>query len=269
MNERLVVLVVSIATNRYVEFIAPLHASVRQHWHPSGVDVRFLVLTNQPEAIPAQPDVLVRPVVHKPWPAMTLERYRLLREQRDLLAAATWIVYLDADLRMVQDPGEAFLCRSFAVLHPGYAMASPGTDLPFERRPESTACVAAADAAPYVCGGVQGGAAEDFLAMCEELACATDADSAKGITARWHDESHHNRYRRDHPPERVLPPTFAFPDQASQVRAWGLGGLQPVILALSKDHAAYRHGGLGAMCQRFWQACLPLRRMVARWRGRA
>jgi histo-blood group ABO system transferase len=236
------ILFVSIATNRYWDFIGPLHASIRSHWSETGVPVRFLVLTNRRDARASDGSTTIRSVTHRPWPGMTLYRSHIFLANRDVIGRARWVVYLDADLRVVGDLGRHFLCRSFATLHPGYAVPRPGLALPFERRGASAACIRDPEPGTYVCGGVQGGEADWFLRMSETIAGRIDADAAAGITACWHDESHFNRFCQDDPPARLLTPAFAYPQQAVQAEAWGLLGMVPVILALDKDHNAYRYG---------------------------
>ncbi len=236
------ILFISIATNLYWDFIPPLHRSIRQYWSATDIAVRFLVLTNRSDIPSVDPSVLVRQIKHLPWPGMTLYRYRAFLANKELLKEAEWVVYVDADMLAVSDLGRHFLCTSFATLHPGYARAPQYTRRPFERRPESLACICEPEPDMYFCGGVQGGSAAEFIAMCEYLAAAIDADAAAGITACWHDESHFNAYRQKFPPMRVLSPAFAYPDRAEQIAAWDLRNLSPVILALSKDHALYRYG---------------------------
>jgi hypothetical protein len=78
--------------------------------------------------------------------------------------------------------------------------------------------------------------------MCREIATRIDEDDAVGITATWHDESHFNAYCQNHPPERILPPAFAYPEDLRQAQSWGLAKESPVIIALDKNHDAYRYG---------------------------
>jgi hypothetical protein len=47
--------------------------------------------------------------------------------------------------------------------------------------------------------------------MVETLARATEADIAKGIIARVHDESHINRYWLTNPPSTVLSFAYMYP----------------------------------------------------------
>ena len=61
---------------------------------------------------------------------------------------------------------------------------------------------------------------------------AIDEDAEHGITARWHDESHWNRYLIDNPPDVVLPGDWMCSDENQQPNQR--------LIALTKDHEAMR-----------------------------
>ena len=93
----------------------------------------------------------------------------------------------------------------------------------------------------YYAGGFNGGTPAAFLTLAETLATAIARDRAAGITARWHDESHLNRYLVDHPPTVSLSPSYCYPEE------WHESGppagdepLVPRIVALRKQHAVVR-----------------------------
>ncbi len=240
MSEPQHILFISIATNRYWDFIADLHDSVRKFWTATEVEPRFLVFTNRRDARPAAYDTQILPIAHRPWPAMSIYRYHTFLSQQQVLARSRWITYLDADMRVVADLGRHFLCRSFTTLHPAYAHCTEPARLPFERRPESTAYVPMDHSGPYFHGGVQGGESADFLAMCEALLPRIEEDRRRRISAVWWDESHLNYYRYHYPAERIIGPEFAYPDESPKARLWGLQQLRPVVLGLTRNHADYR-----------------------------
>ena len=97
--------------------------------------------------------------------------------------------------------------------HPGNFNKRP-YNYPYERNPKSLAYIPYTCLAGkiYACGGVNGGKADAYLEMITELAQRVDRDEAKGIIARWHDESHINRYLADHPDYRLLTPAYIYPE---------------------------------------------------------
>ena len=181
----------------------------------------------------------VVPTVHKGFPEMTLKRYHIFVAATRVLAAYQYLFYVDADMLFVDKVVESDILSSgiTATLHPGY-LGSKGTP---ELRAESTAyCPAIRE---YYCGGFQGGSCNAFLDMAETLRENITADEEAKITAVWHDESHINKYLYDHPPTRVLSPSFCFPESEYQKRdtyysqiwdAVGQKEIKPKLLALDK-----------------------------------
>ena len=107
--------------------------------------------------------------------------------------------------------------------------------MPFERDPKSLACISDPAHRVYYCGGFNGGETQAFLEMSARLRDAIDTDLTNGVIAVWHDESHLNRYLCGRTP-RSLTPAYARPETGYP----HLRHLQPVIVALDKDHAYFR-----------------------------
>ena len=85
----------------------------------------------------------------------------------------------------------------------------------------------------YYAGGFNGGRAKRYLQMAKELARRIDCDTAKGITAVWHDESHWNRYLAEHEPTVVLTPAYCYQEELQMP-------FQRKLVALKKNHADWR-----------------------------
>ena len=75
--------------------------------------------------------------------------------------------------------------------------------------------------------------AKEFLKMCSNLSKNINKDLENGIVAKWHDESHMNRWRIDNPPSKILDCGYCY--QESLFRPH-----KPKILALDKNHAQLR-----------------------------
>ena len=233
-----------IATSRYVQFLEDLVGSARRFFF-AGHEVTPFVFTDAASV----PRGAVRlPVVHQPWPAMTLKRFHLFCEHAELFEDLDYLFYVDADMRFVAPCDEAALPgrgdRLVAVAHPAFYRRPRWwrrgprwrpARLPFERNPASLACVADLSQGPYFAGGFNGGFADSFLTMARSLRDAVDHDLERGVVAVWHDESHLNRYLCVQPP-KVLPPSYCYPEQG-----WRhLRHLSPILVALAKDHAYFR-----------------------------
>jgi len=169
------------------------------------------------------------------YPNETLYRYHTFLGQKILLEKYDQVFYADVDMRFVAPVGEeVFADGVVGTLHPGYINES-GTP---ERRVESCAYINPAKNNKYFCGGFNGGNAKAFLKMSEELASNISFDLNRYIVAVWHDESHLNRYLLDHPPAKILDPSYCYPEGANlhYLDKWKAAGINPTpkILALTK-----------------------------------
>lgn len=89
--------------------------------------------------------------------------------------------------------------------HPAY--------FPYERRKESKAYIEPGKPPyHYYMGGVNGGRTKEYLELSETLARNIRDDYERGIIAKFHDESHINRYFRDHKC-KVLTPEYCMPEE--------------------------------------------------------
>jgi len=124
----------------------------------------------------------------KGFPDETLYRYHTLLKQANTLRQFQHIFHLDADMEFVAPVGVIGSYGITATLHPGHL----GQTGPVEDRPSSWAYGCGNLA--YYCGGFQGGETGTYLAAAARIAKGVDQDYRNGITAKWHDESHWNRY---------------------------------------------------------------------------
>jgi hypothetical protein len=168
------------------------------------------------------------------FPHETLYRYHTFLDQAWLLNTYDQLFYIDVDMRFVAPVGEEIFSSGItATLHPGYVGTRGTTEIRHESRAYCTHNSA------YYCGGFNGGDAKAFLSMAKEISSNVDDDRTRGVMAVWHDESHLNRYLADNPPEKVLDPSYCYPENANDYyknkwRAAGLGEVQPKLLALTK-----------------------------------
>src|SRR6187401_3446572 len=131
-----------IATAGYTPFARQLIASARKHFAP-GHQRHFLILTDQPgdfSDVVESGDVTCRGLEHRPWPAMTLHRYRFMIEHAPFLGRFGHLFYCDADCLFQGDVGFPELGELTAVIHAGYS-ERPRRVLPYENRPSSSAFI--------------------------------------------------------------------------------------------------------------------------------
>ena len=194
-----------IATNKYSVFLQPLISSSDTHFL-SNHDVTYFVFTNHDMEISSNRNVVQFYVEHRPWPWMTLGRYKIFSQQKKILSQMDYLYYCDVDMLMVGEVGDEILSDRVATQHPGFygSRGSPETE------PTSSACVYAHEPMQYFAGGFNGGTSSEYLKMSQTIMNNIDSDLDKGYIAVWHDESHMNRYFIDHPPTKILCPSYCY-----------------------------------------------------------
>ena len=236
-----------IATGRYVSYAKGFLESAREHLGDLAQS-EFLVFTDNADEIRAfcglNPNIKVNAIEIPAyrWPEATLLRYQIFTdhwsEVRGQLA-----IYVDADTRFVTaiNPTDFFAALGTndlgLVRHPGYFRRSPILRLlfrtrfgPWERHRDSTARVPISKRKDYVCGGVWFGRTSAVEQMCLSLAEAVREDLKHGVIARFHDESHLNRYKIDNH-IKPLDPRWAY---AAGYR--NLKGISPIIEVIHKPN---------------------------------
>lgn len=253
--------VVTVATNRYIDYWYEMALSADRHLFP-GHPVVLHVFTDRAADVRAMSgdlaNVIVNPVPIEAlgWPEATLLRYEVFDShgsdlQQDLL------MHLDADMLVARDVGPELEPAAWPggialVRHPGYrrpsllqrmslyageprlamsdsyAYAKNGAIGSWETDKRSRAFVPRGIRKVYVCGGTWFGLRTAFLSMVHELAVRTRADFDEGVIAVWHDESHLNWFASGHRTallgsEYCFAPGFA-----------NLSDLTPKIIAVDK-----------------------------------
>ena len=131
----------------------------------------------------------------------------------EALLACDYVYYLDVDSRFVRPVGEEIFGDLVATIHFGYCQdlaavlpvrdrAMPAGPRSVPRKASGTTAAASRAAGPPL-----------FVAAMQAMAAAIAEDEERGIVARWHDESHWNRYLIDHPPAIVLSHDYSCPPQ--------------------------------------------------------
>jgi histo-blood group ABO system transferase len=189
-----------IGTNKYTQFLQRLITSADKHFL-TDKDVTYFIFTNKDDfTIETNRNVVMVPVEHKPWPFMTLYRYKIFTQNSDFLKDMDYLYYCDADMLFVGDFGDEILGELVATQHPGF-YGRRGTP---EHRPQSLAYVGPNEKMQYFAGGFNGGSKNGFLKMAKEIDKNIDIDFNNGVVAIWHDESHMNRYFINNPFEKKL-----------------------------------------------------------------
>ena len=235
-----------IATNKYIQFVQPLYDSYRKYFlTQTNLEPQFLVFSDS-NFSEASVNISVK---HLKWPGPTLKRYHMFCDNAKKLQHLDYLFYCDADMLFVHYIGEEILSPLTATLHPGF-FTGPRERFTYDNNPRSTAYVAPNEGIAYYCGGFNGGTTGEFLKMAETIKTNIDVDEKNKVLARWHDESHLNRYLINRPPNNTLDPGYCFFGNCER----GEPGLlpssyypitnkipfEPKLVALMKNHGELR-----------------------------
>lgn len=225
------VALVVIATGRYIEFVNDLIESAWQFFVPDH-DLCVIVLTDAMKWPNQKALYFARD--HEPWPGPTLHRYGSIYGHRGLLINFDYVFTIDADMRFVAKVGNEVLPsdRGIVAVEHQYFHGQSREMFTYERYPLSSAYIPEGGGDRYYAGGFQGGEAGLFLSVANFLSERITVDEFRGVTAKWHDESHWNWHLWHCPPSIILPPSYCS-DEGNPVP-------DAKILALRKDHDAYR-----------------------------
>lgn len=228
----------------------------RKHLFP-GHDVEFMLWTD----MPTYEGVTLFSIDPVPWPYPTLMRYHLFLQQEEYLKKFDKLLYIDCDMRVVQDIGvEIFGEGLTCAKHPMYALDRRFIP-PIEPNPNSAAYVPRLGQILtdnrgkiwfdpiYAAGGIQGGATQPFIDAMWSMKRGIDRDLQNNYTAIWNDESHWNKYLYDHAKDDliVLDPSYVHPDSLITEyyhKIWGRT-YDPKIYTLTKKHTLSREGAAG------------------------
>jgi len=164
------------------------------------------------------------------WPFDTLMRFKMFYSQSDQLADYDYIYFFNANMRLIDFVGQDLLPDNgskdlVGVLHPGYYLDSK-LFYPYDRNRNSLAYIPFHKGKYYFMGGLNGGSAKEYLEMVKILKENIDFDLKNNIIAKWHDESHLNKYFLNKKIS-VKGPEYGFPE-GSRIN------VNPKIIILNK-----------------------------------
>jgi len=259
--------VLTVATNRYLDYWLAMAQSVEQHLFP-GHPIVMHVFTDRVDDAREMARTLTRvqvdPVSIEPygWPEATLLRYEVFNAHRDQIGEDV-LLHLDADMLLVDSVGpelqpDSWLNGIALVTHPGFRRPRGAGRLGvYLRRPKLVAsdlrlrsvagglgswesdprCLAYVPRelrTRYVCGGTWMGRAPELLSMISELAAHTRTDLDAGRIAIWHDESHLNCFASRNATS-ILGSEYCYAPGFANLR-----DLKPRIIAVDKGNERTR-----------------------------
>lgn len=220
--------IVTVATNRYIQFVERLLNDIEDHFLV-GNDFSCLMFTDQ-ELEEVSDNVKISLIEHHPWPEPALKKYNYINSESEFLKDFDYIYLFDADVGIFDEVGNEVLQDLVGVLHP-YKILEDKSIYPYEKNPKSTAYISDQNHDKYYAAAFVGGKSETFLNMAKVISDRVSEDERNGIIAKWHDESHLNKYFNENPPTQ-LSPSYMFPEELINHPRYPF---KPKIIALNKE----------------------------------
>lgn len=215
-----------VATGKYDQFAQSLIDSGRRYFCKNH-KITFFVFSDG--NITEADDVVRVKQERLGWPYDTLKRSHIYEKHQDLFKDMDYLYAVDADMLFVSPVSDEILGDLVGTQHPAF-LGKRGT---YEQNKASKAYVGKSEGKVYFAGGFFGGKKKEFQKLIHKLNEQINSDLKQGIIAKWHDESHLNRYFIDHPPVIVLSPAYCYPE------SWQLP-FSKKLIALDKNHEEMR-----------------------------
>lgn len=229
-----------VATEKYIQFLPALVASVREHFLTDH-DVCIKIFTNRivdANIAVGHDKIKFFEVEHKPWPYTTLYRYHFFQKYMTQIFNADYYYYIDADTLIKAKITDADIFGDrVGTQHCGYVNAR-GT---YEERKMSTSYIKPMEGKIYFGGGFWGFSHKEFWHFINKACWMINEDHNNGLIPIWHDESVLNHYFVHNSPDKVLTPSFHYPESRTEhYKAKWPEDYECKILLLDKNHKEIR-----------------------------
>jgi hypothetical protein len=211
------VAVLYICIGKYSIFWEDFYTSLKKNliMNEEQYSLHFFVFTDD-QNIKINNDITLVPSIDEGWPLNTLHRYKKFFENAQLFKFYNILFFFNANLMFpVQLNIEEILPNGsnnfVAAMHPSY-FNSNNDKFPYERRTNSKAYIPHSNGTYYFQGALMGGEKKNFLSMCKILNKNIECDKRNGIIAKYHDESHWNRFLIDRNDVLILDPGYIYPE---------------------------------------------------------
>lgn len=176
---------------------------------------RYFVFTDNKDYIKGKKNVYKYKIDAMPWPLNTLLRFKYFLSIKDEYKNCDCLMYLNANVVCNKEVqfNNLFINENnkiFVTLHPGY-YKDHKSNFPYERNKKSYAYVPYNKGNKYVIGAFFGAMTEQFIKMSETIEENIEKDLKNNVIAKWHDESHLNRFIIDYDGVNYLPPSYMYP----------------------------------------------------------
>lgn len=206
-----------ICTGPYILFWEDFYKSFEKKFLPN-IEKKYYVFTDSKDIYGLENENVNRyDLSAQPWPLITLLRFSTFLSIEEEIEKCDYLMFSNAnivcDTLITQEeflPREDLQEELFVTTHPGYQGKS-NVRFPYDRNKKSLAYIPWNCGKDYVIGAMFGGTSRSFIKMSKILKKRIEEDLKNNIIAKWHDESHLNRYIVGRNDVRVLSPSYCYP----------------------------------------------------------
>lgn len=224
MQKNLVTGVVTFAVKKYVQFIEGFMSSANKYFL-AGHQVNFYLFTDNPEQIShlqmaPENHLFVIPVQnHSRWQDISMSRMdiisRYIRSQFQY--EVDYLFSIDIDVQLFEHIGVEIIDTLVGTISP-WQYTARRESKSYETRTESQAAIPTGEGDFYYTASFYGGGVAEVYKLTRACFKGIMEDRKNGIEARWHDESHLNKYLLYHKPTRLLSPEYYWDEELSRPR---------------------------------------------------
>lgn len=213
MNKKIGILY--ICSGKYIAFWRDFFDSFEKNFL-TNTEKHYFVFTDHKDIYQCENNrVHIYDVPNLPWPLPTLLKYHMFLKYENDLLKMDYLYQSNANIvcenQVLED---SFLPKDseklFFTMHPSF-INKKSQHCPFERNKFSKAYVPYSENAVYVYGAMNGGRSSDYIEMIKEIECNIESDLQRNIIAKWHDESHVNRYANSIVNKKILSSSYCYP----------------------------------------------------------
>jgi len=200
--------ILTISTGNYIKLVDNLISTININFLPSYEKTIFVfsdsnIINNCNNVIP---------ILHLPWPLSTLLRFYYFNKINNILKTFDYIYYIDCDMIVYDLVDNEIIPTDNEIVAVEHYWEYNSDNLYERENPKSTAYVDTKNLSNFTyCQCCFFGAKSNiFLKMSSILEQNINIDLKNNIIAKWHDESHFNKYITSHP-KKILHNGYAHP----------------------------------------------------------
>lgn len=178
-----------IATGKYKNFLKNLIESADKYFLISH-NVKYFLFVDEKVNLNSNREIEQLLIEHKAWPLSTLFRYQHFVKFSDKLKDLDYIYYIDSDMIFENEVSDEIFDDIVCTMHPWF-VENRGTP---ENDKKSLAYIPNTFNFQYTIGAFFGGMKDCVLNMFHFISNQINIDFSRGIIAKWHDESHSNKF---------------------------------------------------------------------------